>query len=190
MEYMGTSTFWDSKFKSRSNKLLDPEQVIVKYMNSFHGSSVLDIACGDGRNSMLFLRQGFKVTGIDFSKEALERLRGFSKGYDDKLNLMQIDLTNEKCLEDIGLHDNAIVCHYRLNNQQLAYMKNLVNPNGTLLITGFSESHVCDERIGKNELIYKSDMDVLLDDFTIAKVEDITDNSGSFVTYILTRNNR
>ena len=190
MEYMGTSTFWDKKFKSRPNKLLAPEQVIVNHIDNFNGSSVLDVACGDGRNSILFLRRGFKVTGIDFSKEALERIRDFSKGYNDKLNLMQIDLTNEKCLESIGLHDNAIVCHYRLNSEQLRYMKTLVNPNGTLLITGFSENHVCDERIGKNELIYKSDIDVLLDDFTIVKVENITDNRGSFVTYILTRNNR
>lgn len=189
MDYMGTSKFWDKKFKSKSNKLLEPEQVIGDNIGCFSGSSVLDIACGDGRNSMLFLRRGFKVTGIDFSKEALERLKEFSKDYIDNLSLIQIDLTNEGCLENIGQYDNAIVCHYRLNKHQLKHMKNIVCQNGTLLITGFSESHVCDERIGKKELIHRSDIDVLLDDFTVVKEEIITDSRGAFVTYILVRNN-
>lgn len=178
MTYMGNSKFWDEKFKYRSNQLLGPEQVIVENIEGFCGTSILDIACGDGRNTMLFLSHGFNVTGIDFSEEALVRLRGFSKDYSQNLTLMQIDLANEKCLETIGHYDNAIVCHYRLSKDQLANMKNIVNSNGTLLITGFSENHVCDERIGKDELIYKTDIDVLLDDFTLVKKESLTDSRG------------
>lgn len=189
MEYMGNKKFWDDKFKSRQDKILNPEQVIFNHINEFIGNSVLDIACGDGRNSMLFLRYGFNVTGLDFSKEGLKRLEVFAQEYKNHLKLIQLDLTNENCFINIGKFDNILISHYRLNSSQLKQLKNLVVPSGILLITGFNENHICNDRISKNELIYKSDINLLLEDFTIVSQEDMSDTRGSFITYIMKRKN-
>jgi ubiquinone/menaquinone biosynthesis C-methylase UbiE len=35
------------------------------------GANILDVACGSGRDAGIFVKEGFKVTGIDFSTELL-----------------------------------------------------------------------------------------------------------------------
>lgn len=39
--------------------------------NKFKPTSLLDVACGTGNNSILFSKQGLTVSGIDFSEEML-----------------------------------------------------------------------------------------------------------------------
>ncbi len=39
------------------------------------GTRALDIACGEGRNSLFLARHGFTVTGVDIAETALERAR-------------------------------------------------------------------------------------------------------------------
>lgn len=38
-------------------------------------ATLLDVGCGDGRDSIYFAEQGLKVTSVDFSESGLERLR-------------------------------------------------------------------------------------------------------------------
>ena len=37
------------------------------------GDSVLDVGCGNGKSSAALIAAGFKVTGVDFSEEAVDR---------------------------------------------------------------------------------------------------------------------
>lgn len=41
--------------------------------------SVLDVGCGTGENSLFFASRGHDVTGVDFSKRAIEKARGKAK---------------------------------------------------------------------------------------------------------------
>ena len=41
--------------------------------------SVLDLGCGLGRHSILFAKEGFKVTAIDISRDAVKKLREWEK---------------------------------------------------------------------------------------------------------------
>ena len=74
MEYMGTKEFWDENFENRGEKLLDPENSLVENLAYFKKGSVLDVACGDGRNTIFLIINGFEVTGIDFSDKALDKI--------------------------------------------------------------------------------------------------------------------
>jgi SAM-dependent methyltransferase len=146
---------------------------------------VLDIACGDGRNSLYLLEKGFDVTGIDFSTEGLERLNRFAEKYGDHLETKRLDLADSNCYEKLGKFDNVIVCHYRLLVDQLKSLVNIVNDYGTVIITGFSENHKCDNRISKDELIYRKDIEILFGDFELIDESEKKDQRGSFSTYVL-----
>lgn len=74
MEYMGNREFWDDKFSGRSDEPLSPEKSLIENIAYFKKGSALDVACGDGRNTLFLLENGFEVTAIDFSSKALERL--------------------------------------------------------------------------------------------------------------------
>lgn len=71
MEYMGDKTYWDSKFEIRGDNLLSPEKALVNNIGYLKRGTVLDVACGDGRNALYLLQKGFDVTGVDFSNKAL-----------------------------------------------------------------------------------------------------------------------
>ncbi|MFA9376446.1 MAG: class I SAM-dependent methyltransferase [Lachnotalea sp.] len=66
-------------------------------MYGFKKGSFLDIACGDGRNTLFLLENGFDVTGVDFSSKALERLQIFAKQNNYLVNTKQIDLSIANC---------------------------------------------------------------------------------------------
>jgi len=94
MEYMGDERFWDEKFANRNGNLLSPEKSLVDHVEYFKESTVLDIACGDGRNSLFLLEKGFQVTGVDFSSKALERLEMFANLYLIRFLHIQYDMPN------------------------------------------------------------------------------------------------
>jgi 2-polyprenyl-3-methyl-5-hydroxy-6-metoxy-1,4-benzoquinol methylase len=70
---------WWDKFYSNKEKPIPffinaPDENLVSYMdNSFaRRGKVLDIGCGNGRNSIYLAKQGFEVQGIDFSRNSIE----------------------------------------------------------------------------------------------------------------------
>ncbi|HEY8804221.1 MAG TPA: class I SAM-dependent methyltransferase [Clostridium sp.] len=141
MEYMGNEKYWNEKFTNRINKLLSPERSVVENIGEFKLGWFLDIACGDGRNTMFMIKNGFKVTGVDFSNKALERLTMFAATNNYFVNTKQIDLSIINSLNDIVIFDNILINHYRLNKDQLKDIKNHLTDDGILFICGFGNKH-------------------------------------------------
>ncbi|WP_206918211.1 class I SAM-dependent methyltransferase [Alicyclobacillus suci] len=75
---------WEEKYRRREEKLFASDAFLVARRHQLQEGTVLDVACGDGRNALYLARHGFTVTGVDFSREALRRLAHFSEaeGFD------------------------------------------------------------------------------------------------------------
>lgn len=181
---MGDKEYWDKKFNNRSDRQLSPEKSIVENMVCFKKGSILDIACGDGRNALFFIENGFEVTGVDFSSEALQRLDIFAKRNGYSVNTKQIDLSIPNSLKDIGVFDNVLINHYRLNKEQLEHIKNHISDYGILFICGFGYKHKVDSRIRKEDLIQPTDFEDINKSFKLIKYIENKDDRGFFVTYI------
>lgn len=184
MEYMGNKEFWNEKFAGRGDNPLNPEEALVENIFYFKQGTVLDIACGDGRNSLFLLENGFKVTGIDFSSEALERLKELAEIEKYEVHTKQIDLSKPYSLENIGIFDNVIINHYRLSREQLKELKNHLNHNGILFVCGFGYKHKVDSKIRKDDLIQRADFEGIDKYFELVKYKENQDERGFFVTYI------
>jgi 2-polyprenyl-3-methyl-5-hydroxy-6-metoxy-1,4-benzoquinol methylase len=184
MEYMGNKEFWDDKFASRGDKLLSPEKSLSENITCFKKGSVLDIACGDGRNTLFLLEQGFNVTGIDFSNKALERLRMFAKSNNYAVNTKQIDLSVPNSLNAIGTFDNILINHYRLNKDQLESIESHISEEGILFVCGFGHNHTVDSKIRKEDLLQPTDFEDIKKHFELLKYIEEEDDRGFFVTYI------
>ncbi len=189
LEYMGDKKFWDDKFTSRTLKPLKPEVSLIKHIDKLKAGSVLDIACGDGRNTLFLLENDFEVEGVDFSRAALDRLEHFAdeKGYDVLTN--QIDFSKSKSFNDLDLYDNIIISHYRLRHYQIGKLISHLNDNGVIFITGFSEKHKCDDKIKAKDIIRKDDFKSLEKDFELEVYEETKDPRGCFSTYLFRKVN-
>lgn len=187
MKYMGDHEFWDEKFKNRDNQIMKPEESLVQAVSLFKKGTVLDVACGDGRNSLYLLAKGFQVTGVDFSHEALKRLNHFAKNQQNEVVTIQLDLSDSKWIEQIGIFDNIVICHYRVCAAQLSKMHEHINKGGILFVTGFGPNHKVDQRISATDLIMPNDFEGLEKDFEKIMYQEFEDTRGSFVTYIFRR---
>lgn len=62
MKYMGDANWWDVRFNDRPLKLIGHEKILEDDINLFaEGASVLDVACGDGRNAIYLARMGYPM---------------------------------------------------------------------------------------------------------------------------------
>lgn len=184
MEYMGDRQFWDDKFASRGNQPLPPEKALVEHAACFKKGSVLDIACGDGRNSLFLLERGFHVTGIDFSREALKRLEKFARQRNHLVATRPVDLNEPDALAELGTFDNIVINHYRLNKESLARLHSLVSDEGILFVCGFGHAHTHDPTIRPEDLIHPSDFDDVLSHFRLLTYVEEENEIGSIVTYM------
>lgn len=91
---------WDQRFRTEecvlgndpSAYLADNIEVIKRLVP---GKRALDIACGEGRNSVYLAKQGFRVVGLDISDAGLEKARAWMARESVTIDLRRVDL--ERC---------------------------------------------------------------------------------------------
>jgi 2-polyprenyl-3-methyl-5-hydroxy-6-metoxy-1,4-benzoquinol methylase len=70
------SDFWDQRYTDHPSPWSDePNRFLVEAVAGLPIGSALDLACGEGRNTLWLARQGWDVTGVDFSEVAISRGR-------------------------------------------------------------------------------------------------------------------
>ena len=184
MEYMGDKTYWDSKFEIRGDSLLSPEKALINNIGYLKKGTVLDVACGDGRNTLYLLQKGFDVTGVDFSNKALERLNAFATRAGYEIEKKQVDLSGSNSLNELNNFDNIVINHYRANKEVLKEISKHINDDGILFVCGFGHKHKVDSKIRQEDLILESDFEEIKNMFDLIKYEENEDERGFFVTYI------
>lgn len=92
---------WWNKFYSDREKTIPffkniPDENLTSYCQSDMLSigKALDIGCGNGRNSLYLSTQGFSVTGIDISANAIKWANELAESYSNKLSFVCESLFN------------------------------------------------------------------------------------------------
>ena len=158
MEYMGNKNFWEQKFLSRPDSQLPPETILIEDAAFFkEKGSVLDLACGDGRNALFLAGNGFEVTAVDFSEAALNRMKRFAEKERLTVYTQQMDLCCEENFDSLGNFDMIVCNHYRLLSKTAMQLKKHLTKNGVLWINGFAECPQDNPAIRQSDLIVKED---------------------------------
>jgi SAM-dependent methyltransferase len=74
-----TSQQWDERYSG--DELVwtsTPNQFLVAEVVGLRPGRAVDLACGEGRNSIWLAEQGWEVTGVDFSPVGLTKARKFA----------------------------------------------------------------------------------------------------------------
>ncbi|MFB6109430.1 MAG: class I SAM-dependent methyltransferase [Halodesulfurarchaeum sp.] len=67
---------WDERFRQGEYPLdPDPAPILQRLLETFPAGRALDIATGTGRNAVFLAEQGYRVDGLDKSREGLEIAR-------------------------------------------------------------------------------------------------------------------
>ncbi len=134
---------WDRKYELQAEPPSDPDSFLAARLNDLKPGSVLDIACGSGRNSIFLAAKGFTVTGMDISQVALEKLDRIGRDKALSIKTEKIDLENPSL--DLTSHlegyDNVVVINFKLSQTLLATIPQLLKKNGIFIYCTFNLRH-------------------------------------------------
>jgi len=83
---------WENFYKTRGRFYLVPHSKInrvIAKLKAYRVKKVLDLGCGSGRHSVALAKEGFDVTGIDYSKNALDLAAKWAKSEKVKINFVK-----------------------------------------------------------------------------------------------------
>ena len=137
---------------------MQPEGCLVDDMPCLPQSvMVLDLACGDGRNAVLLVSHGYKVTAVDFSNVAIERLYRFASKKQLAISVLQKNLCLEKSYLDFGEFDLIVINHYRLEDDFYPILEQHLKKGGVLWVNGFYEVPKDNPDIKYEDMITQTD---------------------------------
>jgi tellurite methyltransferase len=113
---------------------------ILELMPPERPVKLLDIGCGEGRNSVFFARNGYQVTAFDFSHVGVEKTRGMAEEIGVSLNTFVADLLEFRLNESFDILFSTGTLHYipkELRAEILTNYKQFTNPNGLHVFSVF-----------------------------------------------------
>jgi SAM-dependent methyltransferase len=171
------SVEWDRRYAG--SELLwtgEPNRFLVSEAAGLRPGRALDLACGEGRNAVWLARQGWQVTGVDFSAVALEKARRLAEASAVEAEWVVADLCEYRPEERaFGL---VIVFYLQVPASQrreiVRAAADAVAPAGTFLLVAHDSSNIERGHGGPQEpaVLYSAD-DVVLDlgDLRIERAE-------------------
>ena len=130
------SANWDDRY--RATELVwgaGPNVFLPPLVEGLPVGAALDVACGEGRNSLWLAQQGWEATGIDFSPVAIGKARILAQDV-----LITYEVASVASYEPERLFDLVIVFYVHLMEADARSMFNMaaaaLAPGGTLFGVG------------------------------------------------------
>jgi tellurite methyltransferase len=118
----------------RANPLLS--EIICLVEERVSGRTVVDLACGAGRDSVYLAQRGWQVTSVDNKTETLERCKQLAQSNQVKVNTLRFDLeATKQPLNDLSA-DVVLVMRY-LHRPLFPAIDKLIKPKGAIIYSTF-----------------------------------------------------
>ena len=136
---------WNDRY-SQDIGNLTPSNLLKKHIQQATVGRALDIACGNGKNSIFLAEQGFNVDAVDISSVAIENLRTKAPG----INAMCRDL-DEFSIEEAS-YDLILNANF-LDRRLFPKILSGLQTGGLLLFESFAGTKTSKYCLGPNELL-------------------------------------
>lgn len=139
------SVAWDERYAGAELVWsAEPNRFVVEVFEGRSPGRVVDVACGEGRNAIWLAKQGWTVTGADFSKVAIERARALAGEVGVEVEWRVDDATAWQ--PDDGAFDAVLVCYLQLPAEQLAEVfaraRAALVPGGEVVVIAHSRDNL------------------------------------------------
>lgn len=142
---------WDDHYRSKDLVWgAEANRWVVREAADLPPGNALDLAAGEGRNTLWLAARGWQVTAADFSSVALDRGRQLAAGQPaevaERITWLRTDVTN--WTPDEAAFGLVLLVYVHLPSQQrgtlLRRAARAVAPGGTLLVVGHDTTNITD----------------------------------------------
>jgi len=141
---------WNERYAGRDLVwTAEANRFVVAELTDHPRGTVLDLACGEGRNAVWLAEQGFEASGVDWSGVALDKARRLAEARGVSPTFVEGDLT--AWTPEGRTWDVVLLAYLHLPWTQmqsvLARASDAVAPGGTLLVVGHALANL-EEGVG------------------------------------------
>lgn len=138
---------WDERYaKAELEWGTDPNHFLVQEIDGMEPGRALDLAAGEGRNSVWLAAEGWNVTAVDFSRVAIDKARLLAERRGVEVEWVVADLRDFEAPRQ-GF-DLVIMFYLHLTAPErrkvLGKAAETLRPEGTLLIVGHDRANLTD----------------------------------------------
>jgi SAM-dependent methyltransferase len=153
---------WDERYSGAEYEWkTEPNQFVAAELAGLPPGRALDLAAGEGRNSVWLAERGWQVTAVDFSRVGLEKGRKLSAARGVSVNWVVADLVGYQ--PDPRAFDLVLIAYLHLEAQSraevLARAAAALAPGGTLFMVGHDRANLTEGAGGPQDpgLLYTAD---------------------------------
>lgn len=143
------ATEWDERYRSQELVWsVEPNRFVEAETAALAPGRALDVAAGEGRNSIWLAGKGWRVTAVDFSEVGLEKGRHLAEqaGVSDRIDWVAQDLRSWS--PEPETFDLVVVAYLHLGAEALASVIHRVAaglvPGGRLVVVGHDRANLAD----------------------------------------------
>ena len=175
---------WSKRYKERTGELKGPAVFIKSKIEHLKKGTVLDLACGDGRNSVFLAREGFEVTGVDFSQEALNRLNEFSEMESLDIKTRVVDVDDKEEILKLEKFDNIIISNFKPTTEIFKILPQLLTENGIILFSTFNFRDAQENNFPRKFCVEKEEFKAVSDKLDLIALDVFKEESRNLDGYI------
>lgn len=127
---------WDTRYQEKDLVWsAEPNRFLPPIVEGLDVGSALDLACGEGRNAIWLARQGWSVTGVDFSAVGIEKAK--ASGGDTVVDWVVADVTSfvpDRAFDLVMI----VYVHLEVDDMKRLFQRavDALAPGGTLIGVG------------------------------------------------------
>lgn len=166
------SSAWDSRYDTSELIWTDtPNRFLVEQFSDLTPGSVLDLACGEGRNAIWLAEKGWQFTGVDFSPKGIEKAKQLAALRKVEGQWIVADATSWTADQ---LYDAVIVFYLQLPQAEiaraLAVALSALAVNGTLLLVAHDLRNLSEGYGGPQDASVLMTAEQIIDHVTAAEL--------------------
>jgi SAM-dependent methyltransferase len=174
---------WDKKYATKKY-LFGREAIpfLQDHVDLLPKGHVLDLAMGEGRNSVYLATKGFQVTGVDISAEGLKKAETLAAGLGVTITTVVADLES---YEIPANSFDVIICTYYLQRDLFPKIATALKPGGIALIETYTMDHIqYSPRFNKAFLLEPNELLTMLPGLRIVRYQEVDTGQAAFASIL------
>ena len=174
---------WDRKFNPIEYITgKDPSNWLVENAGLLEGhGKALDIAGGEGRNSVFVATKGYKITCMDISENGLKKAQALASEKNTQIKTVLADLDNCSLPEN---EYDLVLCFNFLDRNLFSPIRRSLKSGGLLFYETFSLDYLKYSQFKKEWVLGINELLSVFGDFRILKYQEVDENPKAFASLV------